>query len=104
MRKAMATPPPALHKDLRRIARVTRKLAVEVYRHRGKIIARSAQDKPEFVWTRKVKSGRLSYVINRNHPIIAKLLHADQADPQSANQALRLVEEYIQNPPNLKDQ
>ncbi len=95
LRKSKARPPPALRNELRRIARTTRDRAVTVYRHRGKTIARSAQSSPTFVWQRRVRSQRVSYVVNREHPLIKKALQADTINPSTLHRLLRLIEEYI---------
>lgn len=98
VRKSKARPPLALRDDLRRIARITRDRAVTVYRHRGKTIARSAQASPIFVWLRRVRSQRVSYVINREHPLIKEALQADAVDTSTLHRLLRLIEEYIPIP------
>lgn len=95
VRKSKARPPLVLRDELRRIARITRDRAVTVYRHRGKTIARSAQSNPVFVWQRRVRSQRVSYVINRNHPLIQEALQSESVDPPTLGRLLRLIEEYI---------
>ncbi len=95
VRKSKARPPLVLRDELRRIARITRDRAVTVYRHRGKTIARSAQSNPVFVWQRRVRSQRVSYVINRNHPLIQEALQSESVDPPTLGGLLRLIEEYI---------
>ena len=95
VRKSKARPPLALRDELKRIARITRERAVTVYRHRGKTIARSAQASPIFVWQRRVRSQRVSYIINRDHPLIKKALQADVVDNSILHRLLRLIEEYI---------
>jgi len=95
VRKSKARPPLALRDELKRIARITRDRAVTVYRHRGKIIARSAHASPIFVWQRRVRSQRVSYVINREHPLIKEALQADVGDNSTLHRLLRLIEEYV---------
>jgi hypothetical protein len=95
VRKSKARPPLALRDELKRIARITRDRAVTVYRHRGKTMARSAQASPIFVWQRRVRSQRVSYVINREHPLIKEALQADADDAPALHRLLRLIEEYI---------
>ena len=92
VRKSRARPPLPYRDDLRRIAQAVRKRAVTVYRHRGKTIARTVRNSPVFVWNRQVKRGRVSYVINREHPLVRDALGADSRRLQ---QILRLVEEYV---------
>ena len=95
VRKSKARPPLVLRDELNRIARVTRERAVTVYRHRGKTIARGAQASPIFVWQSRVRGQRLSYVINREHPLIKEALQAGTIDTSTLNRLLRLIEEYI---------
>ena len=95
VRKSKAKPPLPLQDDLRRIARATRKRAVEVYRHRGKTIARSVRTSPIFVWQRHVRGNKLSYVVNREHPLVREALSSDSIEPQQFQRILRLIEEYI---------
>ena len=95
VRKSRARPPLPLQDDLRRIARATRKRAVEVYRLRGKTIARSVRTSPIFVWQRHVRGNKLSYVINREHPFVREALSSDSIEPQQFQRILRLIEEYI---------
>jgi hypothetical protein len=97
VRKATAHPPGPLREDLKRIARRTRDLAVEVYRHRGKAIARGHVGEAVFVWGREQKGGRIRYRINRGHPVVAALLDRDPSRAER-NAALRLIEETIPVP------
>ena len=95
VRKSRARPPLPYRDDLRRIAQAVRKRAVTVYRHRGKTIARTVRSSPVFVWNRQVKRGRVSYVINREHPLVRDALGVDAKDSRRLQQILRLVEEYV---------
>ena len=95
VRKSKARPPAALRNELKRIAKITRDRAVTVYRHRGKTLARSAQSSPIFVWHRRVRSQRVSYVVNRGHPLIKEALQSDAIEPSTFNHLLRIIEEYI---------
>ena len=95
VRKSRARPPLALQDDLRRIARATRRRAVEVYRHRGKTIARSGRSSPVFVWQRHVREKKVSYVVNRDHPLVRDALNSDSIEPRQLQRILRLIEEYV---------
>ena len=95
VRKSRARPPLSFKEDLRRIAQAVRKRAVTVYRHRGKSIARAAKKNPVFVWQRHVRGNRVSYVVNRDHPLIRDALRSDTMGSRQLHQILRLVEEYI---------
>lgn len=95
VRKSRARPPLAYRDDLRRIAQAVRKRAVTVYRHRGKTIARTGRQSQVFVWQRRVRRNRVSYVINRQHPLIREALASNNSESQNLRRILRLVEEYV---------
>ena len=95
VRKSRASPPLPLQDHLRRIARVTRSRAVEVYRHRGKTISRSISGNPTFVWNKRVTGGKVSYAVNREHPLVQDALASDSIEPRQFRRILRLIEEYV---------
>jgi hypothetical protein len=94
VRKSRAAPPSALRKDLKRIARLTRQAACEIYRHRGKIISRTS-DNDVLLWLRRVKEGKVSYVINREHPLLAEVLRSSGAATPSLRFLLKLLEQTV---------
>jgi len=91
VRKASARPPGALRADLKRIGEVTRRRATAIYRHRGKSIARASTQEHVFVWRQTLHHGKVSYTLNRDHPLIGDLV-GRAADAESV---LRLVEETV---------
>ena len=95
VRKSRARPPLLYRDSLRRIAQAVRKRAVTVYRHRGKTIARTVRKSPVFVWQRHVRANKVSYVINREHPLILAALEGDSMDSRMLHQILRMIEEYV---------
>ena len=95
VRKSRARPPLAHRDRLRRIAQATRNRAVTVYRHRGKTIARGVRNNSGFVWQRHVQGNRVSYVVNRNHPLVRDALMSDSVGARGLEQVLRLIEEYV---------
>ena len=98
VRKSRARPPGVLHDDLRRIARITRGRAAEVYRHRGKILARKTSENDIFVWNKEIKQGRVTFRINREQPLVADLLQSSQEYRAKVEALLRLIEETIPVP------
>lgn len=93
VKKSRARPPGYLRGDLKRIAKLTREQAVQVYRHRGKVIARRSSQDHVFLWQQKTRHGKYFYEINREHPLIQSSLRefgADKIEP-----ILRLLEETI---------
>ena len=95
VRKSRARPPLRYRDALRRMARAVRQRAVDVYRHRGKSITRGARGTSTLVWTRRVKEKKISYVINREHPLVKDAISARQVETRRVQQLLRLVEEYV---------
>lgn len=97
VKKSRARPPAALRKDLQRIARTARNRASSIYRHRGKIIQRQLGDREAFLWTHLTKHGKSFYRINRDHPLVTKVIKG--ADEPGAVQALfSLIEQTIPAP------
>lgn len=96
VRKATARPPARLRDDLRRIARLTRERAADVFRHRGKVLARAASAGYSFVWQRRVRHGKTFYAVDREHPVVAAALAGPDAARVGA--LLRLLEETVPVP------
>lgn len=73
VKKSRAKPPGNLKTDLKRIASLTRQRAVEIYRHRGKVMARGASRDFVFLWEQKLRHGKFFYSINRDHPLVQQV-------------------------------
>lgn len=95
VKKAVARPPPHIRDDLRRLARLTRSRASEVYRHRGKIITRSQSGSDTFMWEIKVINKKPTYRINRKHPLVEDLINDNSVNNQKIKQLLKGIEETI---------
>lgn len=98
VKKSTARPPGALRDDLRRIATVTRQRASEVYRHRGKVIARAAAQEYSFVWSSLVRHGKIHYRVNRKHPLVDTVRRELGKGAEDLEAILRLVEETVPIP------
>jgi hypothetical protein len=98
VKKSTAKPPGALRDELRRIAKVTRARATEIYRHRGKVIARSAARNDSFVWNRVVRRGKVSYRVNRDHPLVRQTLASSNQHRAEFEALLRMIEETVPAP------
>lgn len=95
VKKSHARPPAAIRKDLKRIADLTRKRAVEVYRHRGKTLARKSSQPHVFAW-KPVKRGQKNfYAINRQHPMVHRALAVPEEHRSAVKSLLRLLEETV---------
>ena len=93
--KSKARPPDALRKELKYIADVTRRRASEVYRHRGKVLARKTSQEFVFVWQQMSRRGKFFYQVNREHPLVQRAL---KADGKILSPLLRMVEETVPVP------
>ncbi|WP_096785348.1 ATP-binding protein [Rhodobacter sp. CZR27] len=97
VKKSRARPPAALRRDLLRIARTARGQAASIYRHRGKVVQRKFGSNDVFLWNQVEKRGKTYYKINRDHPLVRKVL--DTADDRAPVRALlALVEQTIPTP------
>jgi hypothetical protein len=93
IRKSVARAPLILKENLKSYGTMVRNQAVEVYRHKGKVLQRKFSSmKFEPVWLEKVRHGKRFYEINREHPLIIKTGDA----PMKI--LLRLLEESVPVP------
>ncbi len=95
VKKSRARPPSSLREDLKRIARLTRQKAADIYRHRGKAIARQSSENYVFPWIRKVKQGKVFYSINPEHPLVIEALKCPKEYNKVIGALLRLLEETV---------
>jgi hypothetical protein len=99
VRKSMAHPPGPLRRDLRRIATAARSKASEVYRYRGKALTRKASQGIEQTWSQGLRRGKITYSLNRSHPLVADFLSSlAPGQRRQANTVLKLVEETVPIP------
>lgn len=94
VKKSRARPPALARESLRRIARLTRDIASGIYRNRGKIVVRTISQDFIFTWLRAIKEGKISYRINRDHPIVVAALSCS-SEKATTNALLRLIEETL---------
>jgi hypothetical protein len=98
IKKSTARVPVQLRGPLATIGKATRERAVEIYRHRGSVVGRAHAEENAFVWQQKVSHGKISYRINRQHPLIRRILSDDRPDPGTLKACLRLIEEAVPVP------
>ena len=94
VRKARARPPDSIRADLRKIARITRERASEVYRFRGEVTHRRPGPSHGRVWISARQKGSVAYRINRTHPLVERLLKTGDRSP-TVEAMLRLIEETV---------
>jgi hypothetical protein len=95
VKKSRARPPALLKTDLKRIARLTRQKAVQIYRHRGKVLARENAAKHVFPWDKKIRRGKIFYSINYEHPLIKEALSLPREHQAVIRALVRLLEETV---------
>ncbi|MDZ7961470.1 MAG: ATP-binding protein [Aulosira sp. DedQUE10] len=95
VKKSKARPPVSLREDLKRIAKLTRGRATDIYRYRGKVIARRNSENYVFTWLKKLKHGKVFYSINPEHPLVKEALNIPTEYRQIIKALLRLVEETV---------
>lgn len=95
IKKSRAKPPISLRHDLKRIARLTRSKATEVYRHRGKRIIQEHAEKYMSPWNKKLRREKVFYSIDRDHPLVKEVLSLPVNYQPLICALLRLLEETI---------
>ena len=75
---------------------MTRGRAVDVYRHRGKILTRQAAKGLVPAWQQRVQHGKVSYEVNRKHPAVIEAL--ENPSTKSVRNLLQIVEAAIPVP------
>lgn len=99
IKKSVARPPLILRDQLKAYASKVRSQAVEVYRHKGKVLQRKyAAVTFQPVWQEKVRHGKRFYAINRNHPVIESLITSSNGKASELNQLFRFIEETVPVP------
>lgn len=89
--KSDAQLPVALKRRLQEIVRRFNHRSVAVHRKKGVSLN---QPNIQSVWLRYSKDGQISYRVNREHPLVARLLALDELEG-SAESVLRLMEVYF---------
>lgn len=99
IKKSVARPPIGSRDQLKAYASKVRSQAVEVYRHKGRILQRkySALQFQPF-WQEKVRHGKRFYELNREHPYLKSVLEAGIYKARDLNHLLRFIEETVPVP------
>lgn len=99
IKKSIARPPMALREQLKAYATRVRAQAVEVYRHKGRVLQRKyAKEQFHQLWQEKARHGKRFYVINREHPLIQSIMASVNGPIGELNQLLRFIEETVPVP------
>lgn len=97
IKKATATPPVSVRKDLIRLGKLTRKEAGQLHRFRGnQLRLEGANEGLSFqpVWkARKERDDTRHYYINTEHPLIARLIEKEQVTVTELKTLLKIIGE-----------
>lgn len=99
IKKAVARPPVAYRNQIESIAKDARAKAVEVYRHRGKILKR-IHAKNEYLpfWLEIRRENKRFYKINRSHPLVNDVLNNSGEFTKKVSTLLKFIEETVPVP------
>lgn len=99
IKKSIARPPAIYLEKILTLSKEVRNQAVEVYRHKGKVIKRSltANEYSPF-WEEKVRQGKRFYKINRHHPILKDILNRSGDFRKDIEKVIQFIEETIPVP------
>lgn len=99
IKKSLARPPIKYREQILSVAKDVRAQAVEVYRHKGKVIKRKhSQTEDQFLWEDYKRHDKRYYKLNRNHPVLKELLERANGYKDEIEKALRFIEETIPIP------
>ena len=93
VKKVTVFPPDSLRNELKRIARLTRDEACKAYRFRGKLDKRGNPEVKELIWKRIKLRDRVSYRIDKKHPVIESLI--DKTDKKLVYELIDLIEKFL---------
>ncbi|WP_254410972.1 ATP-binding protein [Dyadobacter diqingensis] len=96
IKKSVARPPLLLRDQLKAYAGQIRNIAVEVYRHRGKILSRTPGQPFIPLWLEHKRGDKWHFKVNRSHPLIEKAIREATENPARAvDILLKFVEETV---------
>ena len=99
IKKSIARPPSIYREQILALAKEARNQAVEVYRHKGKVIKRKlASDEYFPFWEERARHGKRFYKINRNHPLINDLFSKSGDLKKEFEKVIQFIEETIPVP------
>lgn len=99
IKKSVARPPGRLKEQLFSVAKEARGQALEVYRHKGKVIKRKlAVDEYFPFWEERTRHGKRFYRLNRNHPLLKELFQKNNGLSGEIERVLQFIEETVPVP------
>lgn len=99
IKKSFARPPSIYREQILALAKDVRNQAVEVYRHKGKVLKRKlASDEYFPFWEERARHGKRFYKINRNHPLVNELFSKSGDLKKELEKVIQFIEETIPVP------
>lgn len=99
IKKSIARPPSIYRNSIISVAKEARNQAVEVYRHKGKVLKRKlASEEYSPFWEERARHGKRFYKINRNHPLLNELLSKSGDLKKEIENVIQFIEETIPVP------
>jgi hypothetical protein len=99
IKKSIARPPSIYREQILALAKEVRNQAVEVYRHKGKVLKRKlASDEYFPFWEERARHGKRFYKINRKHPLLNELLSNSGDLKNDIEKVIQFIEETIPVP------
>ena len=96
IKKSVARPPLLFREQIKAYALKVRQQAVEVYRHKGKSVKQIIGQKFVPLWVDHKRGDKWFYKINRENPILLKIIDNAKTDSNKAIETLlRFIEETI---------
>ncbi len=96
IKKSIARPPIVLREQLKAYSAKVRAQAVEVFRHKGRTVRQLPGQIFVPLWIDQKRGDKWFYKINREHPLIEKLINQAKTEPKKAIEILiRFIEETI---------
>lgn len=99
IKKSIARPPSIYREKILAIAKEVRNQAVEVYRHKGKVLQRKLNFE-EYCpfWEERTRHGKRFYKINRQHPLLYQLFSKSGDLKMDIESVIKFIEETIPVP------
>ncbi len=99
IKKSVARPPARLKEAILSVAKEVRAQAVEVYRHKGKVVKRRLLQNEFYpLWEERTRHGKRFYKLNRNHPVIKELLENADGFSSQLEKTFQFIEETVPVP------
>lgn len=96
IKKSTARPPLEFREQIKKYAMAVRNRAVEVFRHRGRILATRKQQEFQLLWLEKKQGQKYVFKVNRNHLMITEMKKLAVSEPEKAIEyLLHFVEETV---------